>query len=76
MEAEGSIFQTTVDSEVIVHLYEELGPSLVEQLDGMFAFAGDGYGERCLVVQPVGQRADNTRRNALHHHDRQRDIGW
>lgn len=31
------VFQTTNDSEVILHLYEELGPKAVERLDGMFA---------------------------------------
>ncbi len=37
-------FQTQSDSEVILHLYEELGPSCVTKLDGMFAFVlSDGH---------------------------------
>ena len=31
-------FRTHSDSEVILHLYEEMGPACVAKLDGMFAF--------------------------------------
>ncbi len=39
LEAKGHRFKTNSDSEVILHLYEDLGENCVNHLKGMFAFA-------------------------------------
>jgi asparagine synthase (glutamine-hydrolysing) len=39
LQSRGHHFKTNSDTETIVHAYEEYGPSCVNQLRGMFAFA-------------------------------------
>lgn len=39
LEARGHVFRSQTDTEVVLRLFEEEGPSSVERLNGMFAFA-------------------------------------
>jgi asparagine synthase (glutamine-hydrolysing) len=39
LEAKGAVFETTSDTEVILHLYAREGAGLLRRLRGMFAFA-------------------------------------
>lgn len=66
LEDKGHIFSSRTDTEVIVHGYEEYGISIIEKLNGMFAFglwddrkrllllARDRYGKKPLYYRLTG----------------------
>jgi asparagine synthase (glutamine-hydrolysing) len=52
LEERGHRLKTGVDTEVIPHLYEDLGEELIEELDGMFALAvWDARQEKLLLAR-------------------------
>jgi len=68
LAAEGHVFTTQTDGEVILHLYEQHGRAGLSQLEGMFALAlwderegrlllaRDRFGKKPLVYAVVGDR--------------------
>jgi asparagine synthase (glutamine-hydrolysing) len=50
LEARGHRFSTNTDTEVILHLYEDLGPGCLDQLNGQFAVAIWNAQDRSLFL--------------------------
>jgi asparagine synthase (glutamine-hydrolysing) len=50
LEARGSVFRSDTDTEVVLSLYAEQGPAMLDRLNGMFAFAIWDAHERTLFL--------------------------
>ncbi len=52
LEKRGHKFETQTDTEILPHLYEEYGEAMLEQINGMFAFAlWDKRKEKLLIAR-------------------------
>jgi asparagine synthase (glutamine-hydrolysing) len=67
----GHRFTTEGDTEVIVHLYEEMGPRCVEALHGMFGLAVWDEGERRLLLA-----RDRVGKKPLYYADRPEALSF
>ena len=58
LEAKGHKFRTHSDVEVILHLYEEVGPACFTHLNGMFGVAIADFRDQTIVIarDPFGQK--------------------
>jgi len=52
LEKRGHKFETNTDTEILPHLYEEYGDSMLEHINGMFAFAlWDKHKKKLLIAR-------------------------
>ena len=78
LKAKGYAFRTNCDTEVLVHLYDEYGPEMLTQLNGMFGLAIADFPKRRVLLardrlgikplfltQALGALNDNIFKNAL-----------
>ncbi len=50
LEANGCVFRSRTDTEVLIHLYRRHGPGMVSRLRGMFAFGLWDAGQQSLLL--------------------------
>lgn len=50
LEAQGHVFRTHTDTEIIVHLYEQYGEAFIDHMNGQFAFALYDIARRRLIL--------------------------
>src|SRR5882724_3346161 len=90
LRARGHVFASRVDTEVILHAYQEYGVDAVDRLEGMFAFAlwdegrhrlllaRDRFGEKplYLVRRPEALLFASEMKALLVHPRMSRDLDW
>ena len=62
LESKGHRFRSQSDTEVLVHLYDEIGEALIERLDGDFAFGLWDDRRKRLLLRSEAENLGN-----LHH---------
>jgi len=71
LQGSGHTFKTRSDTEVLVHLYEELGTHMVAELHGMFAFSiWDSRRKQLLIAR------DRTGMKPLYYAEDGRSLTW
>lgn len=71
LRAAGHRFRGTSDTEMLLHLWEDLGPGMVDRLRGMFAFALYDRSRRTLLLG-----RDRMGKKPLYWHDDGRRIAF